>query len=195
MSADFETAVRFRRHACARRHRHLGARKEGRSAHVGGAPIVMVGLGPTIHEFRSAKFSCGRQTRDGVDGPRTASMCQSEATVRISREGGRPWRGLSALARIRPRESFRCAGVDAEEQPVLKKQLRRSQVAPFASRLAHVFGGQAIRWPARSARYWARTLEGVGPLRFASIDATTCEARAGHAPRTMRRMPQACAER
>ena len=48
---------------------------------------------------------------------------------------------------------FQLHGVDAEEQPVLKKQLRRSQVVPFFSRLAPTV--VAIE-ACGSAHYWAR---------------------------------------
>lgn len=54
---------------------------------------------------------------------------------------------------------FQLHGVDAEEQPVLKKQLRRSQVVPFFSRLAPTV--VAIE-ACGSAHYWARTLKGLG---------------------------------
>ncbi|HEX5327319.1 MAG TPA: IS110 family transposase [Acetobacteraceae bacterium] len=54
---------------------------------------------------------------------------------------------------------FQLHGVDAREQPVLKKKLRRGQVVPFFSKLAPTV--VAIE-ACGSAHYWARTLTGLG---------------------------------
>lgn len=54
---------------------------------------------------------------------------------------------------------FQLHGVDAREQPVLKKQLRRGQVVPFFSKLAPTV--VAIE-ACGSAHYWARTLKELG---------------------------------
>lgn len=54
---------------------------------------------------------------------------------------------------------FQLHGVDAREQPVLKKKLRRGQVVPFFSRLgATVVAIEACG----GAHYWARTLGELG---------------------------------
>lgn len=54
---------------------------------------------------------------------------------------------------------FQLHGVDAREQPALKKQLRRGQVVPFFSKLAPTVVGMEA---CGSAHYWARTLTGLG---------------------------------
>src|SRR5688572_4657502 len=114
----------------------------------------MVGLDPTIHEFQRAILIAYVQTRDGVDGPRTASMCQNEVVVDLIRR--RP--SMEKLIRIgmdTSKSVFQLHGVDASEQPALKKRLRRGQVVPFFSKLAPtVVGIEACG----SAHYWARVL-------------------------------------
>src|SRR5688572_6599227 len=85
-------------------------------------------------------------------------MRQNEVVVDLIRR--RP--SMEKLIRIgmdTSKSVFQLHGVDASEQPVLKKRLRRGQVVPFFAKLAPtVVGIEACG----SAHYWARTLGELG---------------------------------
>jgi len=118
----------------------------------------MVGLGPTIHEFRSARLSCVTQTRNGVDGPQTASMCQNEVVADLNRREP----SVDKLIRIgidTSKSVFQLHGVNAAEQPVLKEKLRRRELVAFLGRLEPtVIGMEACG----GSHHWVRVFEEVG---------------------------------
>jgi transposase len=63
-------------------------------------------------------------TRDGVDGPQTASMCQNEVVADLKRREP----SVEKLIRIgvdTSKSVFQLHGVNAAEHPVLRKKLRR----------------------------------------------------------------------
>jgi hypothetical protein len=98
-------------------------------------PLVILVLGTRTHEFACHKPTPPDETRDGVDGPRTASMCQNEVVADLNRREP----SMEKLIRIgmdTSKSVFQLHGVDVREQPMLKKKLRRSQVVPFFSKLA-----------------------------------------------------------
>jgi transposase len=63
--------------------------------------------------------------------PPTASMCQTEVVSDL-KQGGRPWTRLPVLEWIRP-NTF--SSVNAAEQPVLRRKLRRKDMVAFFERL------------------------------------------------------------
>lgn len=58
---------------------------------------------------------------------------------------------------------FQVHGVDARGKVVLRKQLRRDQVAPFFANLPSCLVGMEA---CGSAHHWARKSESLGPILF-----------------------------
>ena len=95
-------------------------------------------------------------TSVGVDGPRRHRMCQ--AVIDAIQQGSRPMRiiriGLDTAKHV-----FQLHGVDEEERPVLRRQLRRGDMERFFAKLPPTrIGLEACG----AAHYWARVLRGLG---------------------------------
>ena len=71
----------------------------------------------------------------GVDGPPTASMCQSEV-VRDLKQREPSVEQIIRIGMDTSKTVFQLHGVNAAEQPVLRKKLRRHQVLAFFAKLA-----------------------------------------------------------
>src|SRR5947207_9226476 len=94
----------------------------------------------------------------GWYGPLAASKCQT-AGSRISSNGKPSMGELRTIGLDLATHVFQVHGVDAEGTTVLRKQLRRTQVLAFFSRLARcVVGMEACG----TAHYWARELRALG---------------------------------
>lgn len=96
--------------------------------------------------------------RVGVDGPRTASMCQIEVVKNFNRR--RP--SVEKITRIfidTSKQIFQLHGVNSAEEPVLRKKLRRGQVMAFFAALEPtVVGLEACG----ASHHWARELGALG---------------------------------
>ena len=94
----------------------------------------------------------------GVDGPSTASLCQNEVVADLIQEEP----SVNDLIRIgmdTSKSVFVLHGVDAAEQPVLRKTLRRRQVTEFFARLPPTPVGMEA---CGAAHHWARELGALG---------------------------------
>jgi len=99
-------------------------------------------------------FAC----RVGVDGPLSASSCQTEGVADLRR-----WRtSVEKIARIgmdTSKHVFQLHGVDANELVVLRRKLRRTEMlAFFAAREPTVIGIEACA----GSHHWARELSALG---------------------------------
>src|SRR5229473_2250820 len=98
------------------------------------------------------RLSIDRRSRDGVDGPRTASLCQSE----VVEDPQTKEPSVGNLIRIgldTSKSVFQLHGGNAAEQPVLRRKLRRKEVVTFFRRLEPtVIGIEACG----GAHHWAR---------------------------------------
>jgi transposase len=94
----------------------------------------------------------------GVDGPSTASLCQNEVVEDLIQEEP----SMNDLIRIgmdTSKSVFVLHGVDAAEQPVLRKTLRRRQVIAFFAKLPPTQVGMEA---CGGAHHWARELGALG---------------------------------
>jgi transposase len=93
-----------------------------------------------------------------VDGPRTASLCQNEVVEDLKRR--KP--SVEQIIRIgmdTSKHVFQLHGVNAAEEPVLRKKLRRKEMVKFLEKLpATVIGIEACG----GSHYWARLLQSFG---------------------------------
>src|SRR5258707_13916932 len=117
----------------------------------------------------SAKQSIGRQRKmdcfvayaprnDGVDGPRTASMCQT-GDVDSTRRREPSMGEISMIGLDLAKNVFQVHGVDASGAVVVRRQLRRGQVEKFFAQLpACTVGLEACG----SAHHWARVIGRYG---------------------------------
>jgi transposase len=109
--------------------------------------------------FRVPVFSTGSAALDGgVDGPRTASMCQNEVVVDLKQR--RP--SVEQIIRIgidTSKHVFQLHGVNAAEEPVLRKKLRRKEMVVFFERLPPT--AVAIE-ACGGSHHWARLLQSFG---------------------------------
>src|SRR5580704_2568409 len=94
----------------------------------------------------------------GVDGPRPARISQNEGCRRSSTR--EPSMAKTIRIGIDTSKSvFQLHAVDETEKPVLRKQLRRSQMLEFFSKLEPTkIGLEACG----ASHYWARELTGLG---------------------------------
>src|SRR4051812_31050738 len=99
-----------------------------------------------------------KETRDGVDGPRTASVCQNEVVARShTREPS--MEKLIRLGLDTSKSVFQLHGVNAAERPVLKKRLRRKDLVRFLSKLEPtVIAIEACG----GSHHWAREISTLG---------------------------------
>lgn len=99
-----------------------------------------------------------RAKRVGVDGSRTASMCQNEVVEDLKRR--RP--SVEQIIRIgmdTSKHVFQLHGVNAAEEPVLRKKLRRKEMATLFEKLPPtVIGIEACG----GSHHWARLLQSFG---------------------------------
>src|SRR5450631_3361269 len=94
---------------------------------------------------------CGR--------PPTASLCARMRLVERSQTREPSVNQIIRIGMDTSKHIFQLHGVDAAEQPVLRKKLRRSEVLTFFAKLAPtVVGIEACG----AAHYWARMLIGLG---------------------------------
>jgi len=94
----------------------------------------------------------------GVDGPPTASLCQNEVVGDLKQ--GEP--SVTKTIRVgmdTSKRVFVLHGVDAAEQPVLRRKLRRKQVLEFFAKLEPTKVGLAARG---ATHYWAREPRALG---------------------------------
>src|SRR5574338_1321002 len=91
--------------------------------------------------------------------PATASLCQSGSGYNQLTQGGGSTMKLKAIGLDLAKTVFQVHGVDPEERPVLRRQLRRSQVLEFFARLEPCLVG---REACAGAHYWARKLAALG---------------------------------
>src|SRR5215211_4700652 len=93
----------------------------------------------------------------GVDGPRRHRCARMRSLRSHTREPS-----MNEISRIgidTSKNVFQLHGVDAVEQPVLRKKLRRRAVLPFFAKLAPTkIGLEACG----GAHYWARELKALG---------------------------------
>ncbi|BAB52323.1 transposase [Mesorhizobium japonicum MAFF 303099] len=94
----------------------------------------------------------------GVDGPRTASMCQNEVVADLKQR--RP--SVEQIIRIgidTSKHVFQLHGVNAAEEPVLRKKLRRKEVVALFEKLSPTV--VAIE-ACGGSHHWARLLQSFG---------------------------------
>jgi transposase len=94
----------------------------------------------------------------GVDGPSTASLCQNEVVADLIQEEP----SVNDLIRIgmdTSKRVFVLHGVNAGEQPVLRKKLHRRQVGEFFAKLPSTQIGMEA---CGAAHYWGRALRALG---------------------------------
>ena len=93
----------------------------------------------------------------GVDGPLRHRLCQAvsgENAAKGSRPNDDTRIGLDTSKHV-----FQIHGVDKNEQPVLRRQIRRGEVAKFFAKLAPTrIGIEACG----ASHHWARVLRGLG---------------------------------
>src|SRR5260370_2709904 len=95
---------------------------------------------------------------DGVDGPRTASMCQT-GDVDSTRRREPSMGEISMIGLDLAKNVFQVHGVDASGAVVVRRQLRRGQVEKFFAQLpACTVGLEACG----SAHHWARVIGRYG---------------------------------
>src|SRR5215203_6288886 len=94
----------------------------------------------------------------GVDGPLTASLCQNEVVADLKHR--RP--SVDQIIRIgmdTSKHVFQLHGVNAAEEPVLRKKLRRQDLVAFFTKLPPtVVGIEACG----GSHHWARLLQSLG---------------------------------
>jgi hypothetical protein len=94
----------------------------------------------------------------GVDGPLTASLCQNEVVADLKHR--RP--SVDHIIRIgmdTSKHVFQLHGVNAAEEPVLRKKLRRQEMITFFTKLAPtVIGIEACG----GSHHWALLLQSLG---------------------------------
>lgn len=94
----------------------------------------------------------------GVDGPRTASMCQNEVVKDLKRR--RP--SVEQIIQIgmdTSKHVFQLHGVNAAEEPVLRKKLRRKEMIAFFEKVTPtVIAIEACG----ASHHWARLLQSFG---------------------------------
>src|SRR5471030_1184809 len=98
-----------------------------------------------------------RPGHDGVDGPLTASMCQSWVVKLNQREPS--MKEISRLGLDLAKSVFQVHGVNAQEQMVLRRSLRRGQMLDWFAKLAPCLIGMEA---CASAHDWARELTRLG---------------------------------
>src|SRR5258708_3349378 len=105
--------------------------------------------------FSSSLFA---PRNDGVDGPRTASMCQT-GDVDSTRRREPSMGEISMIGLDLAKNVFQVHGVDASGAVVVRRQLRRGQVEKFFAQLpACTVGLEACG----SAHHWARVIGRYG---------------------------------
>src|SRR5215467_11488106 len=93
----------------------------------------------------------------GVDGPRRHRMCQTVNVVNTDKGAVRMT--IIRIGLDTSKHVFQTHGVDESEKPVLRRQLRRSEMAKFFTKLPPTrIGLEACG----AAHHWARLLRGVG---------------------------------
>src|SRR6266849_1230861 len=93
----------------------------------------------------------------GVDGPRRHRMCQAVMVEQRS-QGSRPMM-IIRIGLDTSKHVFQVHGVDESEQAVLRRQVRRSEMAKFFGKLAPArIGLEACG----ASHHWARVLRGLG---------------------------------
>src|SRR4051795_5015249 len=94
----------------------------------------------------------------GVDGPLTASLCQNEVVADLKHR--RP--SVDQIIRVgmdRSKHVFQLHGVDAAEEPILRKKLRRQDLIAFFGKLPPtVVALEACG----GSHHWARLLQSLG---------------------------------
>ena len=107
---------------------------------------------------RFTEFHDGISQAVGVDGPRRHRVCQNEVGVDLKQR--RP--SVDQISRIGTDTSkhvFQLHGVNAAEAPVLRKKLRRKEMAAFFEKLAPtVIAVEACG----ASHHWARLLQSFG---------------------------------
>lgn len=88
---------------------------------------------------------------DGVDGPRTASMCQGWAVAVQQR--GPPISEVTTIGLDLGKRLFQVHGVDAAGAVMLRRQLKRRRVEPFFAKLPRCLVGIGA---CGTAHHWAR---------------------------------------
>src|SRR5260370_9226116 len=107
---------------------------------------------PCYFRDNNGLLRCARN--DGVDGPRTASMCQT-GDVDSTRRREPSMGEISMIGLDLAKNVFQVHGVDASGAVVVRRQLRRGQVEKFFAQLpACTVGLEACG----SAHHWARVI-------------------------------------
>src|SRR3982074_1753560 len=95
---------------------------------------------------------------DGVDGPRRHRLCQNEVVADLKQRGPSVEQ-ISRIGMDTSKHFFQLHGVDAAEQVVLRRKLRRKEMLAFFAKLPPtVIGREACG----ASHYWARELGQLG---------------------------------
>lgn len=111
--------------------------------------------------IRNLEIPGSRQSalrKDGVDGPRTASMCQNEVDEDLKQRGP-SMNEISTIGLDLAKNVFQIHGVDASGAVVLRRQLRRGAVEKFFAKLPPCLVGMEA---CGSAHHWARVIGSYG---------------------------------
>src|SRR5579872_7238815 len=96
--------------------------------------------------------------KDGLDGPRTASMCQNEVDEDLKQRGP-SMNEISTIGLDLAKNVFQIHGVDASGAVVLRRQLRRGAVEKLFAQLPPCLVGMEA---CGSAHHWARVIGSYG---------------------------------
>src|SRR5579872_5692272 len=96
--------------------------------------------------------------KDGLDGPRTALMCQNEVDEDLKQRGP-SMNEISTIGLDLAKNVFQIHGVDASGAVVLRRQLRRGAVEKFFAQLPPCLVGMEA---CGSAHHWARVIGSYG---------------------------------
>src|SRR5258705_8499568 len=162
------SAARFPTHRIPHDPQECGAWRQGNIALIHSAHTEERGKLPPLSSLRGAKRRSNPVSRrygllrfarnDGVDGPRTASMCQT-GDVDSTRRREPSMGEISMIGLDLAKNVFQVHGVDASGEVVVRRQLRRGQVEKFFAQLpACTVGLEACG----SAHHWARVIGGYG---------------------------------
>ena len=117
----------------------------------------MAGTSPAMTRLEARPWRNLKLGHDGVDGPLTASVCQSWVITTNQREPSAM--NVSTIGLDLAKQELQVHGVDASGAVVIRRALRRDRVLPFFTKLSRCLVGMEA---CATAHYWARELRKLG---------------------------------